>query len=203
MNKSTMAKYLVGGGMSIAAALGTAYLIVPSEGSVKNRQGQHVVYLDAVNIPTACYGQTGKDYKGRTIKLGMTYSEEECLIMLESSVKKFEAEVDKVVKVNYASDYQKASLISFTYNVGIGNLQSSTLLKRLNSGQHKAACDQLSAWVYAQKRKLGGLVTRRELERQWCMGEVPYEVKVTFNETVDLVRRTTETSTGQEKKKTN
>ena len=186
--KKTISKKLVALGLSASAALSAGYLIIPWEGSVKNRQGQHVAYIDAVGVPTACYGQTGKDLYGRTIKKGMTYSEDECLIMLEKSVKHFEAMVDKAVRVEYASPYQKAALISFTYNVGEGNLRNSTLLNKLNKGDHVGACEELVKWVYAKKKKLPGLVSRRSEEMQWCLGEAPLEAVITFQEILRMVK---------------
>lgn len=192
MEKATAVKWLVGSGLSIAAALSGGFLIQPHEGTVKDRNGMHVAYLDAVGIPTICYGQTGKDLYGRKIELGMKLKEEECMEMLVRTVNKFEKEVDALVKVDYKSEYQKAALISFAYNVGTTNLAKSTLLKSLNAGNHIDACNRLSDWVYAQKKKLNGLVRRREEERAWCLGNVPMDVKVTYSEVVDLVKQTAE-----------
>lgn len=191
-SKSSITKWLVGAGVSAAAALGGGYLVIPYEGAVKDKQGMHVAYLDAVGVPTICYGQTGKDLYGRTIKLGMKLSEEECLDMLSKTLIKFDKEVSSAVKVPYASPYQKAALLSFTYNVGVGNLKSSTLLRKLNAGQHEEACEELSKWVYAQKKKLRGLVTRREDEKQWCMGHVPAEAEMTYSEIAKMVSQTSD-----------
>lgn len=186
--KSKISKKLVAMGLSASAALSAGYLIIPWEGSVKNKQGEHVAYIDAVGVHTACYGQTGTDLYGRLIRKGMTYTEKECLIMLEKSVKHFESVVDRNVRVPFASPYQKAALISFSYNVGEGNLRSSTLLRQLNAGQHEAACEQLTRWIYAKKKILKGLVDRRLEEMQWCLGEVPYEVEITFLEIVNMTK---------------
>lgn len=190
--KQKMSMKLAALGVSAAAALSGGYLIVPWEGKVVNKDGLHTVYTDAVGIPTACYGQTGKDLYGRTIRMGMTYTEEECVKMLSLTINKFEKDVDRLVKVDYKSEYQKAALISFAYNVGIGNLQSSTLLRKLNAGQHDSACEELSKWVYAKKKKLNGLVSRRSDEKAWCMGNVPYDVKTTYDIITDVISKTTE-----------
>ena len=66
-------------------------------------------------------------------------------------------------------------MIDFTYNVGIGNVASSTLLKKLNMGNIQGACQELTRWVYAQKRKLAGLVKRRDAAYQVCVGNVTLE----------------------------
>ncbi|WP_405045477.1 glycoside hydrolase family protein [Pseudomonas aeruginosa] len=44
----------------------------------------------------------------------------------------------------------------------------STLLRKLNAGDVRGACAELSRWVYAGGKKLGGLVRRRAAERELC-----------------------------------
>lgn len=168
---NTMQKKLIALGATATVATAGTFLIIPYEGSVKDGK-EHVVYLDPVNIPTACYGQTGYDLYGRKIKLGMRYTEDECLEMYAITGNKFEKEVDKVFgDIPYQNSYQKAAFLSFTYNVGVGNLRSSTLVKKFKNKDYEGACDQLSRWVYANKKKLNGLVTRRQEERDWCLAK--------------------------------
>lgn len=196
--KSKLTKWLVGLGVSTSVALAGGYLIIPHEGEVKSADKvHHVAYKDPVNITTYCWGLTGKDLYGNIPQVGHKYTEEECIKMFIPRIQQFEKDVDRLVKVDYASDYQKASLISFTYNVGIGSLQSSTLIRKLNAGQHEVACEELSRWVYAQKKRLGGLVTRRAEEKAWCLGKVPYEVQITYNEITKMVRAVTEPNVEQ------
>jgi lysozyme len=59
---------------------------------------------------------------------------------------------------------QYDALVSFTYNVGAGRLQSSTLLKDLNAGNYAAAADQFGVWVMGGGKKLSELVMRRAAE---------------------------------------
>jgi lysozyme len=56
------------------------------------------------------------------------------------------------------------ALVSFTYNLGAGNFQSSDLLKKLNAGQYDAVPQELNRWVYGGGKILPGLVTRRQDE---------------------------------------
>ena len=58
------------------------------------------------------------------------------------------------------------ALVSFVFNVGVGNFQKSTLLRKINEGDFAGAAQQFSRWVYAKGRKLPGLVKRREEEKQ-------------------------------------
>jgi lysozyme len=180
--KSSGAKALLASGLSAAAITSALYLIVPLEGEVKNKQGLHVAYIDAVGVPTACFGDTGKDLYGRVIRKGMTYTDAECYQMLGEELKKFENEIKPLVKVPYASPFQQAGILSYTYNVGVTNFKQSTLRKKLNSGDHPGACDELLKWVYAKSIKLKGLETRRGVERQWCLGNVSPDVKVTYSQ---------------------
>lgn len=61
------------------------------------------------------------------------------------------------------------AVVDFAYNVGLGNLRQGTLLKRIQAGAtDKEVCAELKKWVYANGRKLKGLVTRREWEcKRW------------------------------------
>ena len=54
-----------------------------------------------------------------------------------------------------------AALLSFAYNLGMGALSSSTLLRKLNRGDYEGAAEQFSRWVYAGGRILPGLQYRR------------------------------------------
>jgi hypothetical protein len=56
------------------------------------------------------------------------------------------------------------------------------LRRKLNSGDHAGACDELLKWVYAKGIKLKGLETRRGVERQWCMGNVSPQVRLTYSQ---------------------
>lgn len=73
----------------------------------------------------------------------------------------------------------KEALTDFTFNLGIGAVKSSTLIKKLNSGDHVDACQQLSRWVKARVRgklvTLRGLVIRRDKTLPYCLGELSYD----------------------------
>ena len=57
-----------------------------------------------------------------------------------------------------------AAIVDFTFNLGAGRLQTSTLRRRINQRDWSGAAVELRRWVYGGGRVLQGLVTRRELE---------------------------------------
>lgn len=59
-----------------------------------------------------------------------------------------------------------AALVDFTFNLGAGRLQTSTLRRRINQRDWAAAASELRRWVYGGGRVLPGLVLRREAEVQ-------------------------------------
>jgi lysozyme len=71
--------------------------------------------------------------------------------------------VTQVVKVEL-TDGQYAALCDFAYNVGVVNLQHSTLLAAINAQEFERVATQFRRWVFAGGKELPGLKTRRENE---------------------------------------
>lgn len=124
---------------------------------------RRTTYLDPVGIPTACFGST------HNVRLGHTYSLEQCHDLLAKDLLEANAAVNSCVRVPL-TEGQRTALVSFTYNVGAGNFCGSTLLRKLNTGDYVGACNELPRWVYAKGVKLPGLVKRRQQERRVCLG---------------------------------
>ena len=57
-----------------------------------------------------------------------------------------------------------AAIVDFTFNLGAGRLQTSTLRRRVNQRDWTAAATELRRWVYGGGRVLPGLAARREAE---------------------------------------
>jgi len=57
-----------------------------------------------------------------------------------------------------------AAIVDFTFNLGAGRLQTSTLRRRVNQRDWVAAGQELRRWIYGGGRVLPGLVARREAE---------------------------------------
>ena len=62
------------------------------------------------------------------------------------------------------------SLVSFSFNVGLGNLQRSGLRMKTNRGDFDEAADEFLKWTKAAGRVLPGLVKRRNDERAMFLG---------------------------------
>ena len=57
-----------------------------------------------------------------------------------------------------------AAIVDFTFNLGAGRLQTSTLRRRVNQRDWTAAANELRRWAYGGGRVLPGLVARRAAE---------------------------------------
>lgn len=57
-----------------------------------------------------------------------------------------------------------AAIVDFTFNLGAGRLQTSTLRRRINQREWGAAEQELRRWIYGGGRVLPGLVARRDAE---------------------------------------
>ncbi|MEX6397242.1 lysozyme [Providencia hangzhouensis] len=122
-------------------------------------------YKDVVNVTTVCFGHTGAD-----IIPTKTYTESECLALLEKDLSKVRKGVDPLIKVDI-DDNTRAAIYSFAYNVGTGAFARSTMLKKLNAGDIAGACNELKRWTYAGGKEWKGLITRREIENAVCLGK--------------------------------
>ncbi|HII4328457.1 TPA: lysozyme [Enterobacter cloacae] len=115
-------------------------------------------YQCSANVWTIGYGHTHKVHPGDCI------TQEEAEQLLAKDIKLFEGVVNRLVKVSLTQN-QFDALVSFVFNLGEGNLSSSTLLKHLNSGDYLSAANELPRWVNAGGKKIPGLVRRRNAER--------------------------------------
>jgi len=127
-------------------------------------------YKDAVGVWTIGYGHTsaaGTPY----VQMGLKITSRDAENILARDLRQYERAVEEAVKVAL-NDNQFAALVSFTYNVGIGNFRKSTLLKKLNAGDYEAVPLELAKWTRAGKKHLKGLANRRAAEAGlWVKGE--------------------------------
>lgn len=122
-----------------------------------------MAYRDSVNVLTIGWGHTGKVWPG------MTITQEQADALLSADLARFEAGVAKLAKVSLAQ-HEFDALVSFAFNCGLGNLESSTLLRKLNAGDKAAAGAEFPRWNKAGGKVLRGLTRRREAERAMFLG---------------------------------
>lgn len=67
-------------------------------------------------------------------------------------------------KLANGSSNRLAAIVDFTFNLGSGRLQTSTLRRRINEGEWDSVLYELKRWVYGGGRILPGLVARRAAE---------------------------------------
>lgn len=116
-------------------------------------------YQDIVGVWTIGYGHTGPEVvKGKIIT---TAQAEE---LLAKDVEKFEVGVRKLVPPSCTTN-QFSALVCFSYNVGLGALGKSTLLKKLVAGDITGAAEEFLKWNKAGGKEVAGLTRRRVAER--------------------------------------
>jgi len=116
-------------------------------------------YLCSAGVPTIGYGHT------HGISLGMTCTEDQANQWLIEDILDAHKVIERLVTVSL-NDHQLDALTSFVFNLGVTNLQHSTLLKLLNQGKYMEASNQIPRWNRAGGSIIQGLVNRREEERQ-------------------------------------
>lgn len=111
---------------------------------------------------TIGYGHTGPD-----VHPHLSITQEQADALLISDLHKFEAGVDDLLDPNASTtDNQFGAMVSLAYNVGLGNLGKSSVLRFHNAGENAKAADAFLLWDKANGRVFTGLVRRRHEERQ-------------------------------------
>ncbi len=121
-------------------------------------------YICSGGKATIGYGSTFyKDGKKVTLKdKEITVAEAESL--LEFQVNKFAEGVLKSV-IKPLTQNQFDALVSFCYNVGLGNFRISTMRKLINENPNNPKiADNFMLWTLANGKRLNGLVRRRQAE---------------------------------------
>ena len=98
-----------------------------------------------------------------------TFSGDEIDTLLEKDLQRFEAGVLRLCPASADNQCHLDALVSFAFNVGLGNLQSSTLRMKYNRGDYAGAAEEFLKWNKAGGKVLNGLVRRREAERALCL----------------------------------
>jgi lysozyme len=151
--------------MGVAAAAITAPFVAGWESGGK----QHLVpYRDIVGVWTQCEGET----------LGVTATSPAetpagCAIKLDKRLAGFAQGVVACSPWLRGRDNQWAASTSLAYNIGITAYCRSTVDRRFDAGQPRAACDAFLMWNRAGGRVVAGLTNRRRAERALCLKGLP------------------------------
>jgi len=121
-------------------------------------------YKCPADVWTIGYGHTDG------VKEGDEITQQEADRLLAGDVELFTTGVQRLVHSDINRN-QLGALVSFSFNVGLGNLRHSTLLRMVNAGDFVGAADQFLRWNKAGGKVLAGLTRRREAERQLFLKE--------------------------------
>lgn len=119
----------------------------------------HVLYPDQGKMP---FDQ--RDSYQLRAEDNRTFSKEEVDGILRIDLARFEQGVTKYITVPL-SQGMFDGLVSFSFNVGLGTLQRSTLRQKLNRGDKEGAAQELMKYCMAGGKILKGLQNRRIDER--------------------------------------
>ena len=129
-------------------------------------------YRCPAGVWTIGYGHTSNVTKDMLI----TQKEAECLLL--SDLAYFEKAVTNLVKEGSCTQSQFDALVCFAFNVGVGSLAASTLLKKFLAGDIHGAADEFLRWNKAKSPETGkkievkGLTLRRQAERRLFLSEL-------------------------------
>jgi lysozyme len=120
-------------------------------------------YYCSSNVSTIGWGSTLID--GKPVPKGLKITVEQAEKLLQEDIARFEAGVKKLLVVEKLTPNQYAAIVSFCYNVGLGNFGKSTLLKKIkaNPSDPTIAAEFLK-WTRSNGVVLKGLERRREAE---------------------------------------
>lgn len=125
---------------------------------IKHFEGLELnAYQCAAGVWTIGYGHT------KDVQQGMVISENTANEMLVEELNEYESYITSLVTVELNQN-QFDAMVSWVYNLGVGNLKASTLLKVLNAGDYAGVPAQMMRWNKAGGKVLEGLTRRRQAE---------------------------------------
>lgn len=123
----------------------------------------HVMYTDQAKIPSSVEGMARRKTYPLKPQDNRKWSEEEVDELLAKDVVRFERGVERYVSIRLSQNEFDA-LVSFSFNLGLGVLQRSTLRQALNRGDKITAIESLRKYNKAGGKVLKGLDNRRKDE---------------------------------------
>ncbi|WP_373463134.1 lysozyme [Mergibacter septicus] len=124
-------------------------------------------YFCPANILTVGIGTT--ESIGIKIEQNRTYTEKEIAEFYTKGIKQAEDCVNRFGNGRNMPQGAFDAMTSITFNLGCSKMKHSTLFTMAMNGYTPRMCDQFPRWVYANGKKLAGLVKRREKEKALCL----------------------------------
>ena len=121
-------------------------------------------YKCPAGVSTIGYGSTFYSNGKKVTLKDKLITEQDATNLLTTVVTNFSSGVSKLLKIQVTQN-QFDALVDFAYNVGIGNLKSSTLLKKVNAKNFSGAALEFIKWNKADGKVLPGLTKRRTAEK--------------------------------------
>lgn len=119
------------------------------------------IYHDAAGLPTIGYGHLIRPEEAGRWANGISEAQAARLLLRDVDIA--ERAVRRLIEAPL-SHGQFDALVSFTFNLGGGALQRSTLRRKVNREAHDEVPEEFRRWVWAGGRRLRGLIRRREAE---------------------------------------
>ena len=161
-----MDKAKVGAGAGAAAMVALAITYITP--TIRSEEGtKYHPYRDVGDVLTVCSGSTGPD-----VVVGKVYSEADCERLTEADVRRAADGVIKVSPQLINHPMQLASAISFSYNVGVGTYERSSVARDFNAGNYQKGCNDLLKYDHAAGKFSQGLANRRQREWKICMSTI-------------------------------
>jgi GH24 family phage-related lysozyme (muramidase) len=128
-------------------------------------------FQDAQGTWTIGYGHSSID-GAPAVGPGMTITRDEAVKILTRDLEAFSAGVKSAITATL-NDEQFSALVSFAYNVGLGNFRNSLVLKSVNARRFDQVPAELAHWVRAEGKVLPSLIRRRAAEAALFLSDNP------------------------------
>lgn len=144
-------------------------IIEPCEGLGPKKPSGFAVYRDCIGVVTGGYGHTAA--AGAPVpRMGDVWSADQCDAVLKADLAKFSAGLSALLAgVANVQQQEFDALGSLAFNIGLGNLRSSSLLAAYKRGDKATAARKFLDWNRAGGRVVAGLTERRKRESAWFL----------------------------------
>lgn len=135
-------------------------------------------YADIVGVWTIGYGFT------KDVKPGDVMTQAECEERLLEELRSYEQAVHEATGGKYTQN-QFDAMVSLAWNIGIGGVRKSSVVKAHNRGDYQAAARAFGLWNKAGGKEVAGLTRRRSAESVLYLTPAPYQANLEMPQQVD------------------